>query len=344
MIAAQRLRLLVTGGAGFIGSHFVRHALRTRAGWDIVTLDKLTYAGNAANLTDLEAEGLAARHRFVQGDIVDADLVTRLLGGGIDTVVNLAAESHVDRSILDSAPFLRTNVVGTEVLLVACRQVAVQRFIQVSTDEVYGPAPVGTAFTEEGHLRATSPYAASKAAADLLALAFFRTYGVPAVIGRSTNNYGPFQHPEKFIPQVITNALESEPIPIYGDGQQVRDWIFVEDHCEAVCRLVEAGVPGEIYNIAGGASLTNWDLAVRLLGMLDRPASLLRSVTDRPAHDHRYALDDQKIRTALGYRPAWTLERGLNATVAWYSQRPDWWQSIKRGEYRAFHEAWYSNR
>jgi dTDP-glucose 4,6-dehydratase len=337
MIAAQRLRLLVTGGAGFIGSHFVRHALRTRAGWDIVTLDKLTYAGNAANLTALEAEGLAARHRFVRGDIGDADLVTRLLGGGIDTVVNLAAESHVDRSILDSAPFLRTNVVGTEVLLAACRQVAVQRFVQVSTDEVYGPAPVGTAFTEEGHLRATSPYAASKAAADLLVLAFFRTYGVPAVIGRSTNNYGPFQHPEKFIPQVITNALESEPIPIYGDGQQVRDWIFVEDHCEALCRLVE-GVPGEIYTRRRCESTSP---------PIVRPAgcSTVRPAVERdrrPAHHHRYALDDQKIRTALGYRPAWTLERG-HAT-SWYSQRPDWWQPIKRGEYRAFHEAWYSNR
>ena len=341
---ADGLRLLVTGGAGFIGSHFVRYALRTRAGWDIVTLDTLTYAGNPANLADLESEGSATRHRFVRGDIGDADLVTGLLDGGIDVIVNLAAESHVDRSILDPAPFLQTNVVGTEVLLAAGRQQGVRRFVQVSTDEVYGPAPPGTAFPEDAHLQATSPYAASKAAADLLGLAFFRTYGVPVVIGRSTNNYGPFQYPEKFVPQVITNALEHEPIPIYGDGQQVRDWIFVEDHCEALCRLVEAGVPGEVYNIAGGASLTNWDLAARLLQMLDRPASLLRSVKDRPAHDRRYALDDQKIRTSLGYRPQWTLDRGLAATVAWYTQRSDWWRSIKRGEYRAFHEAWYTNR
>jgi len=340
----QRLRLLVTGGAGFIGSHFVRYALRSRAGWDIITLDKLTYAGNQANLTEFGPEGVAARHRFVHGDIGDADLVTKLLGEGIDVIVNLAAESHVDRSILDPSPFLETNVVGTGVLLAAGRHEKVRRFVHVSTDEVYGPAPAGTAFTEDGRLQSTSPYAASKASADVLGLAFFRTYGVPVVIGRSTNNYGPCQYPEKFIPQVITSALENEPIPIYGDGQQIRDWIFVEDHCEALCRLVESGVPGEIYNIAGGASLTNWDLAVRLLQMLDRPTSLLRCVTDRPAHDRRYALDDQKIRATLGYHPQWTLERGLAATVAWYTQRADWWRSIKRGEYRAFHEAWYSGR
>jgi dTDP-glucose 4,6-dehydratase len=230
------------------------------------------------------------------------------------------------------------------VLLAACRQTGVGRFVQVSTDEVYGPAPAGTAFDEEAGLHPTSPYAASKAAADLLSLSFFKTHGVPVVIGRSTNNYGPCQHPEKFIPQVVTNALSSAPIPIYGDGRQVRDWLFVEDHCEALCRLVEDGVPGEIYNIAGGESLANRDLAARLLRLLDRPESLLRFVTDRPGHDERYALDDRKIRAALGYRPAWSLERGLSVTVAWYEQRSEWWRSIKRGEYRASEEAWRSKR
>lgn len=341
---ARRMRLLVTGGAGFVGSRFVVHALRSRPGWSIVTLDALTYAGNAANLSDVESAGLTARHRFVRGDIGDAALVTGLLRDGVDVVVNLAAESHVDRSILDPTPFLQTNVVGTGVLLAACRQTGVKRFVQVSTDEVYGAAPAGVAFTEEAGLHPSSPYAASKAAADHLSLAFFKTYGVPVVIGRSTNNYGPCQHPEKFIPQVITNALSNDPIPIYGDGRQVRDWLFVEDHCEALCRLVEDGVPGEIYNIAGGASLTNRDLAARLLRLLDRPESLLRFVTDRPAHDHRYALEDRKIRDTLGYRPGWSVERGLAVTVGWYAERPDWWRSIKRGEYRAFREAWYANR
>lgn len=341
---SSALRLLVTGGMGFIGSNFVRYALRSRPGWSITNLDKLTYAGNPANLADVEAGEGEARYWHVRGDIADADLVSRLCGDGVDVVVNFAAESHVDRSILDAAPFLQTNVLGTGVLLDAGRRVGVRRFVHVSTDEVYGPAPDGVAFTEEAPLHPTSPYAASKAAADLLCLAFHRTHGVPVVIVRATNNYGPYQYPEKFIPLAITNALENTPVPIYGDGQQVRDWLYVEDHCEALCRLVEAGVPGEVYNVAGGASLTNQDLAVRLLQLLDRPVSLLRFVTDRPAHDRRYALDDAKIRAALGYSPTWTLERGLEATVRWYVDHPQWWRPIKSGEFRGFYEAWYSRR
>lgn len=342
--ASPGLHLLVTGGMGFIGSNFVRYALRSRPGWSITNLDKLTYAGNPANLADLEVGDEGARYRHVRGDIADADLVSRLCGDGVDVVVNFAAESHVDRSILDAAPFLQTNVLGTGVLLDAGRRVGVRRFVHVSTDEVYGPAPDGVAFTEEAPLHPTSPYAASKAAADLLCLAFHRTHGVPVVIVRATNNYGPYQYPEKFIPLVITNALENTPVPIYGDGQQVRDWLYAEDHCEALCRLVEAGVPGEVYNVAGGASLTNQDLAVRLLQLLDRPMSLLRHVADRPAHDRRYALDDGKLRTALGYAPQETLDRGLAATVRWYVNHPHWWQPIKSGEFRAFYEAWYSRR
>ncbi len=341
---ASGLRLLVTGGMGFIGSNFVRHALRTRHDWTMLNLDRLTYAGNPANLADVEAAEGGARYRFVRGDIADAALVARLVEEGVDVVINFAAESHVDRSILDSSPFLHTNVVGTEVLLNAARQTGVRRFVQVSTDEIYGPAPPDGAFTEEEPLRPTSPYAASKAAADLLCLAFHRTYGVPVVIGRCTNNFGPHQYPEKFIPLIITHALENEPIPLYGDGQQVRDWLYVEDHCEALCRLVEAGVPGETYNVAGVQSLTNYDLIVRLLGLLGKPRSLIRPVADRPAHDRRYALDDAKIRAALAYAPKWSFDAGLAATVEWYCAHLAWWRPLTQGEFRMFYDAWYSRR
>ncbi len=338
------LRLLVTGGMGFIGSNFVRHALRTRLHWAILNLDKLTYAGNPANLADVEAAAGGVRYRFVRGDIADAALVARLFDEGVDVVINFAAESHVDRSILDSSPFLHTNVIGTEVLLNAARQAGVQRFVHVSTDEVYGPAPPDGAFTEEEPLRPTSPYAASKAAADLLCLAFHRTHGVSVIIGRCTNNYGPYQYPEKFIPLIITRALEDEPIPLYGDGQQVREWLHVEDHCEALCCLVETGVPGEIYNVAGGRSLANYDLAAHLLGLLGKPHSLIRPVADRPAHDRRYALDDTKLRATLGYAPRWSFEAGMAATAEWYRAHPEWWHPLKHGEFRTFSDAWYSRR
>ncbi len=705
-------RLLATGGMGFIGSHFVRYALRTRPHWTVLNLDKLTYAGNPANLADVEAAYGGTRYRFVRGDIADAGLVARLISEGIDVVLNFAAESHVDRSILDASPFLQTNVAGVGVLLEAARRMDVRRFVQVScfdeqtraftrdglkhhselvpgdevlslhhetgkiawapiqkviiqayegemievkgrrvdllvtpnhrmltegnrsgrvrvmdasalaswsmvrlprgywrgvdpglslagrpvfdvdlfyviglfigdgflgyqerkrysrsglsraeylrlgrdretgrftvvaergtreqvvmrshriffdvpeadpcrprleealrrlgetphgqrgkagehvyvtsqslsailetcgkharnkripqwameaprealealfeglvdsdgtwrrgggavfhtvstglvndvieicaklgfgstvgrrhtegqingrhivgdawwvsisktrrfylrrqmrrvsyrgnvwcavvpeaktllverngrcvfsgnTDEVYGPTPERTVFDEDAALRPSSPYAASKAAADLLCLAFHRTYGVPVIIGRCTNNYGPYQYPEKFIPLIITHALEDEPIPLYGDGQQVRDWLYVEDHCEVLCRLVEAGVPGEIYNVAGVRSPTNYDLAARLLGLLGRPLSLLRSVADRPAHDRCYALDDSKVRTGLGFIPRWSFEAGLVATVEWYREHPEWWRPLKHGEFRTFFDAWYSPR
>jgi dTDP-glucose 4,6-dehydratase len=338
------MRILVTGGMGFIGSNFIRHALRTRPRWTILNLDKLTYAGNPANLADVEAAHGGTRYRFVRGDIGDAGLLASLLREGVEVVVNFAAESHVDRSILEPSPFLQTNVAGTGVLLNAGREAGIGRFVQVSTDEVYGPAAPGTAFAEDAPLQPTSPYAASKAAADLLCLAFHRTYGVPVIIGRCTNNYGPYQYPEKFIPLVITRALEGETIPLYGDGQQVRDWLHVEDHCEAVCRLVEDGTPGEVYNIAGGWSTTNLDLAVRLLGLLAKPSSLIRFVADRPAHDRRYALNDAKLRTTLSYASRWSGEAGLAATVEWYLTHPEWWRPLKHGEFRAFSEVWYSQR
>ncbi len=329
---------------GFIGSNFIRYAMRTRPAWTIVNLDKLTYAGNPANLADLQSGDGGGRYRFVLGDIQDVALVTHILDDGIDVVVNFAAESHVDRSILDSTPFLQTNVLGTQALLDASRGRPLGRFVQVSTDEVYGPAPAGVDFAEEAPLRPTSPYAASKAAADLLCLSSHKTYGTPVVIGRSTNNYGPYQYPEKFIPLVITQALENESIPIYGDGRQIRDWLYVEDHCEVVCRLVEAGQPGEIYNIAAGTGVPNYDVADQILKLVGRPVSLLRFVTDRPAHDRRYALDDAKIRATMGHSPAWTLEMGLEATVRWYVDHPQWWRPIKSGEFRGFYETWYSRQ
>jgi dTDP-glucose 4,6-dehydratase len=329
---------------GFIGSNFVRYALRTRPAWTVVNLDRLTYAGNPANLSDLDQSPLGQRYRFVRGDICDAPLVARLVGEGVDAIVNFAAESHVDRSILDPGPFFQTNVVGTQVLLEAARRSRVPRFVQVSTDEVYGPAPPRIAFAEDAPLRPSSPYAASKAAADLLCQAYFRTYGVPAIIDRCTNNYGPFQYPEKFIPLVITQAIDGNAVPIYGDGRQERDWLHVEDHCEAVCRLVEAGEPGQAYNVAAGGGLANRDLAERLLALVHRPVSLLRSVEDRPGHDRRYALDDTKIRSTLGYAPRHTLDEGLAATVQWYLAHPTWWRPIKSGEFRRFYETWYTRR
>ncbi|MBM3746392.1 MAG: dTDP-glucose 4,6-dehydratase [Acidobacteria bacterium] len=338
------MRLLVTGGMGFIGSNFIRYALRTRSVWTIVNLDKLTYAGNPANLADIQSCDGGGRYRFVLGDIQDSALVTRILDEGIDVVVNFAAESHVDRSIMDPVPFLQTNVLGTQALLDAVRGRSLERFVQVSTDEVYGPAPAEIVFTEETPFRPTNPYAASKAAADLLCFSSHKTYGTPVVIGRPTNNYGPCQYPEKFIPLVITRALENEPIPIYGDGQQIRDWLYVEDNCEALCWLAEAGQPGEVYNIAARTGVPNREVAERILNLVGRPVSLLRSVADRPAHDRRYALDDTKIRVAMGLFPAWTLDRGLEATVQWYVAHPQWWRPIKSGEYRRFYEDWYSQR
>jgi dTDP-glucose 4,6-dehydratase len=329
---------------GFIGSNFIRHVLRTRPGWTVLNLDKLTYAGNPANLADVERDASGSRYRFVRGDICDAPLVGRVMQDGVDVIVNLAAESHVDRSIMDPSPFLQTNVVGTQVLLDAARGARVRRFVHASTDEVYGPTPPGAAFAEDAPLRPSSPYAASKAAADLLCQACFRTYGLPVVIGRCTNNYGPFQYPEKFIPLVITRALDGEPIPIYGDGQQVRDWLHVEDHCEAICRMVERGTPGDIYNVAAGGGRANRDLAERLLALVQRPTSLLRAVGDRPGHDRRYALDDAKIRSTLGYAPRHTLDDGLAATVGWYQTHASWWRPLKTGEFRQFYDTWYARR
>lgn len=321
-------KILVTGGAGFIGSNFVRYVLREHPDWAVINLDKLTYAGNLENLKDVQSN---PRYNFVKGDITDRELVGRLLEQGFNVVVNFAAESHVDRSILDPSPFIETNIKGTQVLLEGARQHGVELFIQVSTDEVYGSLGAKGQFSEQSPLSPNSPYAASKAAADLLCQAYYRTYGMPPVIiTRCSNNYGPFQFPEKFIPLTITNVLEDTPVPVYGDGLNIRDWIHVEDHCRALHLIMEKGKPGEIYNIGGNNEKTNLELVHRILDIMEKPRSLITFVTDRPGHDRRYALDIAKIKRELGWEQGTPFEEGLKRTVQWYGENEDWWQRIKQ--------------
>jgi dTDP-glucose 4,6-dehydratase len=332
--------LLVTGGAGFIGSNFIHYALKEHPDWEITNLDKLTYAGNLENLTDIQNQ---PGYHFVKGDIADRKLVDKLLSQGFDVIVNFAAESHVDRSILDASPFIETNVKGTQVLLEGAKKHGIKRFIQVSTDEVYGSADSGR-FSEESPLSPSSPYSASKTAADLLCNAYFKTHRLPAIVTRCTNNLGPYQFPEKLIPLAVTNAVEDKPIPVYGDGLNVRDWIFVSDHCRALDVVIQKGQPGEIYNIGGGNEKTNLELIHKLLDLLDKPRSLIQFVTDRPAHDRRYALDCAKITAELGWKPAYSFEKALSATVDWYLKNESWWRSIKSGEYVKYYERMYSHR
>ncbi len=333
--------VLVTGGAGFIGSNFVRWAHATRPDWRITTLDKLTYAGRLENLAEVMA---SPRHRFVRGDIADPAAAGPLVRQS-EIVVHFAAETHVDRSILSAGDFLRTDVIGTFVLLEAAREAkALRCFVQVSTDEVYGSVTTGQS-RETDELRPRNPYAASKAGADRLAYSYWATYGVPVVITRASNNYGPHQFPEKIIPLFVTNALDGRPLPLYGDGQYVRDWLHVEDHCRALDLLVTRGEPGEVYNIGGGNEVTNLDLTHRILALLDRPASLITKVADRPGHDRRYALDTSKLR-ASGWRPEVSFDAGLAATVAWYRAHESWWRPIKEQDpgFRAYYDAQYGDR
>jgi dTDP-glucose 4,6-dehydratase len=325
------VRVLVTGGAGFIGSHFVRRLVQQ--GEDVVVLDKLTYSGNRANLEDVE-------HEFVHGDICDADAVAEA-GSGCDALVNFAAETHVDRSILGPAEFISTDVLGTQVLLDWARHVGV-RLVQVSTDEVYGDLDAGSRSREDDPLRPSSPYSASKAGGDLQVLAYVRTYEVDACITRGANTYGPNQYPEKLIPLFVTNALEREPLPLYGDGRQVREWLYVDDHCAAVEHVLRAGTPGEVYNV-GGDERENVEITRRILELTGADESLVRHVADRPGHDRRYALDDSKLR-ALGWAPSRALEDGLAETVRWYRENRAWWEPLKSGEYRAYYEQQYADR
>jgi dTDP-glucose 4,6-dehydratase len=335
------MKLLVTGGAGFIGSAFVRYVLGRHADVRVTTLDCLTYAGNLANLEAVRAD---SRHRFVRGDVADPAAVDGVLEDAPDAIVHFAAESHVDRSISDATPFLRTNVIGTGVMLEAARRRGVARFLHVSTDEVYGSLGPQERADEQAPLRPTSPYAASKAASDLLALAYGRTHGVDVVVTRCSNNFGPFQFPEKMIPLFITNALADEPLPLYGDGGNVRDWIFVDDHCAALDRLLRRGRGGEVYNIGAANEWTNRDLTREILGRLGKSQDLVRSVADRPAHDRRYALDCTKLYREIGWQPERSFADALEHTIHWYRSHEPWWRTVKTGEYRRFYDLWYGER
>lgn len=318
--------LLVTGGCGFIGSNFIRHMFRAHPGIAIVNLDKLTYAGNPENLRDVEGSG-AFDYSFVKGDICDEGLVDGLIARGFDAVVNFAAESHVDRSIAGPREFIQTDVFGTFTLLEACRRHGVGRYLQVSTDEVYGSVEEGS-FTEESPLEPSSPYSASKAGGDMLVHSYHVTYGLPVMITRSSNNYGPYQYPEKLIPLFITNAMEDLSLPLYGDGLNVRDWLFVEDNCSGIDLVLEKGAVGHVYNIGGGQERTNIEITKAVLSTLEKPESLIRHVDDRLGHDRRYSLDYSKAR-ALGYEPRADFEMMLAETVRWYVDNRAWWKPLK---------------
>lgn len=336
------MKILVTGGAGFIGSAFVRLSLAERADVRIVNLDKLTYAGNLENLVSVAAD---PRYRFVRGDVCDAELVERLfVEERPEAVIHFAAESHVDRSILSPAPVFETNLRGTFTLLEAARRHGVSLFLQVSTDEVYGSIEPPAEADESYPLRPSSPYSASKAGADLLALSYWTTYRVPVIVTRASNNYGPYQFPEKLIPLMISHALEDRPLPIYGDGLQVRDWLYVDDHCRALWAVLERGRRGEIYNIGGSCSLPNREVVRRILRATGKPESLMQSVADRPGHDRRYALSSAKVTAETGWRPQVGFESGLAATIRWYQENRDWVMRVKSGEYRDYYARNYENR
>ena len=332
------MRILVTGGAGFIGSNFVRHVLAAHPDDSVVNLDKLTYAGNPENLADLKDD---SRYQFVKGDIGDGALVRDLMAG-VDAVVHFAAETHVDRSNADPAEFLRTNVTGTYILLEAARERKIGRFVAIGTDEVYGSVTRG-ASREVDPLNPSNPYSASKAAADLLARAYWTTHRLPVVVTRSSNNFGPYQYPEKMIPLFVTNALEGKPLPLYGDGKNVRDWLYVADNCAAVDLVLRKGKDGEIYNIGGSNEVENIVLTRQILRLTGKPETLITPVADRPGHDRRYALDSGKTK-ALGWKPAHPFPAALEKTVAWYRTHEAWWRPIKSGEFRAYYERQYAAR
>ena len=336
------MNLLVTGGAGFIGSNFVQYMLDMYPALHVINLDKLTYAGNMENLKHIEEN---PRHSFVHGDICDAGLVRSLLDEReIDAIVNFAAESHVDRSLLGASEFVRTNIVGTNVLLDTAKAHALSKFVQVSTDEVYGSLGAEGRFAETTPLHPNSPYAASKASADLLALAYHHTFGLPIVVTRCSNNYGPYQFPEKLIPLMIANAMNDKPLPVYGDGANVRDWIHVLDHCAAIDAVLQRGVSGEVYNIGGNSERTNLDVVKIILRAFGKPDSLITFVTDRLGHDRRYAIDAEKIERELGWKPRHTFEAGIAQTILWYKENSSWWQRIISGEYKEYYKKMYEGR
>jgi dTDP-glucose 4,6-dehydratase len=335
------LRVLVTGGAGFIGSNFVRYLLNARRDVEILNFDKLTYAGNPESLADVAQD---PRYHFIWGDITDRNAVVELFRQGFDAVVHFAAETHVDRSIEDASPFLTTNIFGTQCLLEATRAFPNVRFIHISTDEVYGSAPAGAAFNEQSPLDPRSPYAASKASAEHFVTAYANTYGISSVILRCTNNFGPFQFPEKLIPLMIANASEDKPLPIYGDGLQERDWLFVEDYCRAIALALEKAKPGSIYNVSSGVSQPNLKIVRTILQFLGKPDSLIQYVKDRPGHDRRYALDSSKIQRELDWRPRLSFEEGIRKTIGWYRANPEWLAHARSGQYRTYYERHYNRR
>jgi dTDP-glucose 4,6-dehydratase len=336
--------VLVTGGCGFIGSNFIHYLLETDPDVRILNFDALTYAGNPNNLKDVEKH---PRYRFIRGDVTDASAVRAAMTAGgapVHSIIHFAAESHVDRSIQDSSPFVRTNVLGTQILLDAAHALGVKRFVHVSTDEVYGSLGETGAFTEETPLAPNSPYAASKAASDMMVRSYVHTFGLPAVITRCSNNYGPYQFPEKLLPLFISNLSRNESVPVYGDGQNVRDWIHVRDHCAAVAAVWRTGKVGEVYNVGGRCEKTNLDLTHRLLDIMGKPRTLIRYVKDRPGHDRRYAIDCTKIERELGWKPTISFADGLKRTVAWYLENQDWVAGIRTREYLNYYRKQYVER
>jgi dTDP-glucose 4,6-dehydratase len=335
-------RILVTGGAGFIGSNFIYYLLEKHPDVQVVNLDALTYAGNLENLKEIEGH---PNYRFVRGQIQDRHLAGRTLKEEkVEAIVNLAAESHVDRSILGPEVFIETNVRGTLVLLDEARKAGVRRFLQVSTDEVYGSLGLEGSFNELTPLAPNSPYSASKAGADFLVRAYHSTYGFPTLITRSSNNYGPYQFPEKLIPLMILNALQDKRLPVYGDGMNVRDWIYVEDHCSALAAVLFRGEPGEVYNIGANCEKPNLEIVRTILAILGKPQSLIQFVQDRPGHDRRYSIDASKIRRELGWSPSWDFEKGIARTVEWYLANRSWWEGIISGDYKKYYETVYGGR
>jgi len=336
------MKVLVTGGAGFIGSSFVRYVLRNRANIEVVNYDLLTYAGNLRNLEEAAAN---PRYEFVRGDIAAAGHLENLFARHrFDAVVNFAAETHVDRSILDSAPFVRTNVEGTRCLLESARQYKVAKFVQISTDEVYGSLGASGSFREDTPLDPTSPYSASKAAADFLVLAYHKTHGLPALITRCSNNYGPYQFPEKLIPVLVNNAIDERPLPIYGDGLNVREWIFADEHSRAVLIALERGMPGEVYNIGSGHEKTNLEVVREILRLMGKPESLIQFVKDRPGHDRRYSIDCSKIRREWDWSSKIDFGSGLATTIEWYRTHQDWMREIKDASYLSYYDRMYTRR
>lgn len=334
------MKLLVTGGAGFIGSNFIKMMLAKHPECSIINLDLLTYAGCIENLEDISED---SRYSFVKGDINDSDVVTEVIKK-VDAVINFAAESHVDRSIDDPSLFLKTNIFGTYTLIQSARENKIERFVQISTDEVYGSLGKEGLFSEKTPLSPNSPYSASKASADVLVRSYFKTYGFPALITRCSNNYGPYQFPEKFIPLMITNAIEDCDIPVYGDGMNIRDWIYVDDHCRAIETVLLKGKEGKVYNIGGNCERKNLDIVKEILTKLGKSESLIKFVKDRPGHDRRYAMDSTYISDELGWGPAKSFEQGIEDTIKWYEKNQHWWKKIKSGEYGEYYEKHYAGR